>query len=210
MGRRPAETIGELMTPSAPRKGAMKAARARTAAPGKPLSLPLPRHGGAYRRREVADVLGVVVGTVSSWVSKGRPRADDPAVIVYLRSLTMPRGRFAPEDVCEFLAATNGVAVYVRQDSHNEETDDNGKDHRSEDVANRDPRRSEGGPQADGAARPADGPQHHHGAEPGDDGATSAGLGEQDGSGAGTGAPGAEAPDDAGAHADGGDTGRDS
>jgi len=34
---------------------------------------------------------------------------------VRLRSLRVPRGRIAPQDLCEFLSAANGLKVEVRR-----------------------------------------------------------------------------------------------
>jgi len=77
------------------------------------LVLPPPADGVTYAASEVAAIAGVRIATVRDWVARGFSRSGET---VQLRSLRVPRGRFAPVDVCGFLATVNGMTVEVARE----------------------------------------------------------------------------------------------
>jgi len=80
-------------------------------APSPPVwTIPGPR-GSAYTRAEAAEAVGVPAPTIGNWISRGR-RAEGR--LVRLRTLRAPRGRIAPQALCQFLGAVNGLRVEVR------------------------------------------------------------------------------------------------
>ena len=72
------------------------------------LWLPAPK-AGVYTQGEIAELLGVSVNTVRSWVWGGCK--DAHGEVVKLRTLKYPRGRVAPGALRAFLEAVNGVVV---------------------------------------------------------------------------------------------------
>ena len=104
MSRQVATTISELAG----------AARRRQTASQRPHQEPeweLP-NAVAWTREQLAALLGVTEGVIRSWHTVGR-KAVSTGKIVYLKTLLIPYGRYAPCDVAEFLSAVNGMRVVV-------------------------------------------------------------------------------------------------
>jgi len=74
--------------------------------------IPPPKNNSHYEAAEVAELLGVALGTVRDWISRGKNVEGET---IRLQSLEIPRGRIAPPALRRFLSATNSnIPVEIR------------------------------------------------------------------------------------------------
>ena len=74
---------------------------------GRTWRIPPPQSGGLYTPEEVAEILGIKLGSLKNYVSLGGKRAGK------LRTLKQPSGHVLPFDLAEYIKKVNKVRVEI-------------------------------------------------------------------------------------------------